>query len=598
MPPSHVRDLSPSPLLALVCLAVVHRLRPTWVALPLREAAAQEHVRPERLSRLTSRALEPFARVLSELTRRGRPPVDRHAERDELAILRALLAIARELLAFVPRRHLHVRALFVGAWLRLRDEHPTLTMKRFCQTLGLADRTLRHWLAHIPRESKSTTAPPPPEPTPRRRPPRRPRFGFDVVLPDTQYAADTTQLQAFGVPLKMLGLQDVGGRDQDLFDAILVDESESAALVASLVEKACVDLPGAQLLTDQGTPYMAERTRDALRVLEVEHAPNKEAEPTGKATVERAFLTVKSIAAPLLALSNELADRLPALREPELAKAATSLLVTALLRAYQAGARAARRAFDARGEVDPDALARAAAQQRMDVRADDRSSRLILARIHDAYALGGAAQTFVNRFRRYSPDVLLEAEKRFASQVHRDDIRDRSSYFAALVRGAHDELRRERLRSRREQDDARHRQQAQRQHDAQLAHWNAHPIEWLRDALDAFAAQWLPERQCLFADGAGIGHAWARQALARLLHLRGPGATPDLVASLLRDWSRHNLDQLGPDGVEAVLAVVRPHLDNLPQPTDELDCALRFVAAMTRNSGPPTRSAPPKALRT
>ena len=46
----------------------------------------------------------------------------------------------------------------------------------------------------------------------RDRGPRRPRFGFDVVLPQTQIGADTTDLNAFGVPLKLVAAQDIGGR--------------------------------------------------------------------------------------------------------------------------------------------------------------------------------------------------------------------------------------------------------------------------------------------------------------------------------------------------------------------------------------------------
>jgi hypothetical protein len=89
-----------------VCLAVVQRLRPAWVATTLREAARDEGVSPERLSRLCSRALEPFEQALARLTRRGRPRADRdHDELGaEVAILRALLGVAGELLAFVLPR--------------------------------------------------------------------------------------------------------------------------------------------------------------------------------------------------------------------------------------------------------------------------------------------------------------------------------------------------------------------------------------------------------------------------------------------------------------------------------------------------------------
>lgn len=602
MSPSHVRASAPSPLLALACLAVVHRLRPAWVAVPLRQAAAQEAVSAERLSRLGSRAIEPFERALSMLTRRGRPSVDRpdRAQAAEVAILRALLDVARELIVFVPRRRACVRALLVGAWLRLSAAHPSLTRTRFCRTLGLSERTMRHWLAQPAVQSTTTDPPPPPDEStdaPRARPPRRPRFGFDVVLPDTQHAADTTNLRAFGVPLKLLAIQDVGGRDQDLFDAVIVDDHESAELVTKLVEAACAELPGAQLLTDQGTPYMAELSAEMLEALEIEHAPNKEADPIGKSTVERAFLSIKSIAASLLAVSNELAGCIPTLKDPVLAKATATVLLTALMRAYQAGARAARRALVARGALDPAALARAAQEQRQQARSDDRSSRLILARIHDAYALPGSMKSFVNHFRRYRPAVLLDAEKRFATQAHRDDIRDRSSYFAAIVRRVDEEHRRDRTRQKLEHDERLRRRRDQLRYDEQAAHWHAHPLDWLRDALDAVAAQWLPQRRALLFGTRGIGHAWAARAISRIIELHAPTAAADLVAALLRDWSGHNLDRLGPDGVLAVLAVIQPYLDAIPTPRDELDCAARFASAILGSTGPPSRPAPPTPLR-
>lgn len=569
-----------------------------WVSLPLRQAAAQQGVSPERLSRLASRAIEPFSAALEALSRRGRPPADRHrsALQVEVAILRALLDAARSLLAFVPRRRADVRALFVGAWLRLQQAHPTLTQARFCQELSLSTRTLRHWLCTDPPAPTTPTPLPAPSP-PRRRPPRRPRFGFDMVLPDTQHAADTTDLRAFGVPLKLMALQDVGGRDQDLFDSVIVDTTESADHVVALVAEACEQLPGAQLLTDQGTPYMAKRTLEQLDALDLEHAPNVEADPRGKATVERAFGTLKSIAAPLLAISDRIATRLPQLASPELAQAAATVLIAALLRAYQAGARAARTAALARGHIDADELAERAHAQREQVRADRRSSRLILARIHEAYDLPGASRPFVDAFRRYAPDVLLDAERRLATQVHRDDIRDRKSYFAAIVRNVADEHRRDRRRQQLDDEREQRRAADQRAYDAQLAHHRACPLDWLRDALDAIALQWVPASRALLAGGVGLGTAWLARATARLVELNGPAAA-DLVHASVRDWSRHHLDHLGAHGVRAVLDVARPYLDHIPTANDEVVCPNDFASAILRSTGPPPRPAPLTSLRT
>jgi len=94
-----------------------------------------------------------------------------------------------------------------------------------------------------------------------------------VTLPETQYAADTTDLCAFGVPLKLVAAQDIGGRDEMLFGAVIVDESESAAHVVQVLAEALAGYSGAQVLTDQGTPYMAEAMKRAMDELTIEHAP-------------------------------------------------------------------------------------------------------------------------------------------------------------------------------------------------------------------------------------------------------------------------------------------------------------------------------------
>ena len=187
-------------------------------------------------------------------------------------------------------------------------------------------------MAHSDRAAPaSPVASPPQKKPPRKRPPRRPRFGFDVVLPDTQIAADTTDLQAFGVPLKLVAAQDVGGRDQDLFDSIIIDNRESADHVVQVITETLGDKEGQQVLTDQGTPYMAETTRAAIEALGAEHAPQKEGDPIGKATIERAFGTVKQIAGPILQLTSQIAEKFPTLNNAALAKAAATLMLTALL---------------------------------------------------------------------------------------------------------------------------------------------------------------------------------------------------------------------------------------------------------------------------
>ena len=602
MPRSHVTPPKPSSLLALVCLAVVCRLQPTWVALSLTDAATAHGIKPQRLSRITSRALTGFEGVVQTLTKMGRPVDDLHRDKvaAELVLARALLTVATSILASVPLRSDAIRALIVGAWLRLREQHPAFSQKSFCQALAVPTRTLRHWLER--HASARTTAEPlaaePTKPTKPNRPIRRRRFGFDVTLPDTQQAADTTDLKAFDVPLKLIASQDVGGRDQDLFDSVIVDDHESADLVVAALTEALDGREGFQVITDQGTPYLAEITRQAYDDLGAEHAPQREGDPIGKATVERAFGTVKQIAGPILKITSRIAKAVPALGGVELAKATTTLLLTALLRAYQAGARATRRADSAREGLGAETLARMAEKTREQARVHDNSARMLLAHIHDAYEINLPIQKFIRRFRRFPLEVLRQAEQAFGRQAHRDDIRNRTSYFATIVRDCHVQYRRQCARQDADQQtrdkldsDIRRRQQ-------QDEHWHQNPAVWLLQALETIAAQWVPESARLLFGGVGPGRAQLRGALARLLDTRSPLAAVDIATGVFRTFERAQHKHLGDAGLAAIAGVLQAHLETQSPAGNQSEVARQFAAAILGNTGPPTRPAPPSHLRT
>jgi len=331
-------------------------------------------------------------------------------------------------------------------------------------------------------------------------------------LPDTQIGADTTDLAAFGVDLKLVGVQDIGGRNERLFDSVVINTRESAGHVVAALRAVLRDCPGMQAITDQGTPYMANKTRAAIDALDAEHAPQKEGDPTGKSTVEKGFDSLKRIAKPLLALSGSLAESLPSLRSHALAVPFARLVVGTVLRAYQACARAARRVFDASGGASEDTLVRAAARAREAARADDRSARLLLAHVHALYAFHASCTRFVDRFRRYPLDVLRSAEAALRKRllvVGAEDVRSVDRYFAALVRSAFAEHRARRAAH--AADGALHAELRRREHDAcdmPRVH-RADPLRWLRDALDLLAMQWLPRDGVLLFDGDGLGRAWA-----------------------------------------------------------------------------------------
>jgi len=113
------------------------------------------------------------------------------------------------------------------------------------------------------------------------------------VLPGTVKASDTTGITVLGVELELMAEQDVGGRDTNLLEGVLVAPTETSEMVARLMSKCLAGQAGAQMVPDQDTPYMSNNTVETLDALEVEHAPQREGHPTGKATLERALRSIK-----------------------------------------------------------------------------------------------------------------------------------------------------------------------------------------------------------------------------------------------------------------------------------------------------------------
>jgi hypothetical protein len=70
---SHASAPVTTSLLTILCLALVHRDRPDWLAIGVGDAARAAALSPERVSRLASRVARPFADVVDTFTRRGRP---------------------------------------------------------------------------------------------------------------------------------------------------------------------------------------------------------------------------------------------------------------------------------------------------------------------------------------------------------------------------------------------------------------------------------------------------------------------------------------------------------------------------------------------
>jgi len=320
--------------------------------------------------------------------------------------------------------------------------------------------------------------------------------------------------------------------------------------------------------------------------LGAEHAPQKEGDPQGKATIERAFGTVKNIAGPILDLTSKIAQALPALREPNLAKAATTLLLSALLKAYQAGARATRRSVIERGGVSKQEIAELAERSRKKAIAEDRSIRLLLINIHRDYDIKKPLPHFIRQMRRFALPVLKEAEKGFRSQVHRDDIRDRASYFAAIARSCNEEQRRRLEIEQRQKEQDRQQEHNRCKVDDTNALWRTNPTVWIWDALKALAQQWSPERKGLLLGGAGLGRGWLSSALDRLFELNGPAAE-DIALGVFRNFEMADPEHIGSEGMRKIKPILLIALGKKENP--ETDCKLTFASTILRNTGPPLR---------
>jgi hypothetical protein len=587
----------PSPLLVLVCASVVAEHDPSWLTRPVAAQAAALGVRAERVSRLKAQLRRPFAEALAVATRRGRPAKapPATAETPRASRAAALLLVATALLAKsrVPVRRREVQDELVCAFDRVHADYG-VTPAEFCAALSLAERTFRSWRARPPAPAVPPPLPPPPARPKNDR--RTGRFDLDVTAPGTQLGGDTTDLRVLGVDLKLVGNQDLGAREQRLFEAFALDERENSDLVVRVLTDALAGRDGLQFITDQGTPYLSEAAKLAYEALGVDHVPQKEGTPTEKATVERAWDTVQRALAPLLDLSNRVAEALPVLRRADLARAVGTLLVAVFLRVYAAGRR--HLAHPLAGE-DPALLQTIIEEQRDHARAEDRSRRLFLEAVHAEYAMPGSSEAFVRAFKRYPLDDLKDAERRFRPNACRCRVRLCDRYFAAVVRDAHERGTQRRAAAWRRSKDQAQARRADRAAVHRAADLNAHPEHRLHEGLDLLAETWLPEQRRFRAD-ADLARAWLRRAVADLhrqaLH---PDAAADSVEAHVRAWfaAHPTLDATVCDRVRRVLAqvitevrgkLVRPH-----SPLSVGDILSSSARARPDNPRPP----PPPHLR-
>lgn len=499
----------PSDLLSLVAASIVASHQPSWLARPVKELASEVGVRADRVSRLKGKLLVPFRRLLDRCLRRGRPPKEPPSgDSSRLKVLEELLAVAADILQTlgVARRDLQDR--LVAARDRLAREHG-LSHSSFCRLLGLSGRTVRYWARRgvAPRKkAKGTCRKPPP------RPRGEGRFALEVTLPGLQAMPDTSNWELFGVPLKVVAIQDPGDRHRELWKGFQIDDHEDHELVVQVVKEALEEQPGTQLLTDQGTPYLAEAARDAYDELALEHHPQKEGTPTERATLERSFRTVKDALAPLERLSRRLAEAMPALGSKTLAISVGRLLVAVFLRVYLA----ARQGVEVERPQDLQVLEALAEQQREKACAEDRSAKLALRRIHRAYRLGGSERGFVGAHSRYRVEDILEAERRMGWRACRCHAGHCDRYYAAILRNVAIESQQRRKRERRELLERKELEEKYRRARQLRKELENDPERWVAHALVFLGAQYHARKDELRFQGSGIGRAQLENALEHL----------------------------------------------------------------------------------
>ena len=572
-------------MLALTAALIVSAYDRTWLSAPVGTLAGPEGPGLQRLSRLKRRVLEGMEALVAQATRRGRPPSS-PTEGERVEVLQALLVVAASLIQEVPLHRRDLQDRLVQAFVRLKQSH-AVKVRTFCQLLGIKERTFRSWRARPPAPLRDET--PPPTPAKKKKRKGWPTGLFDLIhrIPGIQVMGDTTDLKVLGVPLKLIGLQDPGRRLSRLFEGFGIYSRERSREVVDLVTRVLSDQPGTQFITDQGTPYLAELARETYESLELVHAPQKEGTPTAKATLERAFGVVKESLRPLLALTNRLADQCPALKDADLAQSLGQLLVAVLLRVYILAARDASHPL-------ADAPAReieiVAHQQRESARQEERSKRLCLEEIHDAYAMEGSRERFVRTHRNHALEDIQEAERALRTRACRCRTRVCDRYFAGILRNVAERERARRARSRREElEKSREKKQEQEQREHRQTLYE-NPDRLFIRGLDLLSHQWMPGLNQLLAGGAGPGRVMVRDAVA-LLAEKNPWTFHDDVQALCRSWGETHPDMV-PTGFSVienlVYSIIKEHLRKIGSTTDCINDIVRGASSRNQHSPPGT----------
>ena len=560
-------------MIALTCALIVSSYNRRWLSVPVSELLRAEDPSSERLSRLKARLLGPMEVLVEGAVRRGRPPAE-PTSTEKVEVLEALLRVTASLIQHVPLYQRNFQERLISAFCRLAKSH-SITVRSFCRMLGLKERTFRSWRSRPPAPVKEEQMP---TVAGKKKRSRGGTGRFDIfrLLPGIQIMADTTDIKVLGVPLKLIALQDPGNRKSKIFEGLGVHARERAREVVEVITKTLSKVPGTQLITDQGKPYLAELARESYENLELDHAPQRESTPTDRATLERAFGTLKDTLSPLTELTNRLADHLPLLADIQLARRVGELLVTVFLRTYLIAARDARHPLE---NTDAHQLTLIAEAQRESARKEEYSRRLLLSQIYDEYAMEGSREKFIKAHRYHALEDIQETERIIRTKACRCRTRACDRYFAGVLRNVAEAGRTRRRRVRNEKLQ-RARMKTQREEEKNKREFLfTHPELSFTRGLDLLSCQWSVHQGKLIADGAGLGRVRIREAV-ELLARQNPWTFQDDIHSLWRSWreNHRNFDGQGMKSIEKLVGeTVREQrkTDHVPSMNDGMSAIIK-----------------------
>ena len=483
-------------ILALVAALIVASFDRRWLAKPVTELIPPgSGLRLDTLSRIKARVMGAFLAAIELAMTPGRRPATPAPEvgsaiDDECARIKDVFAQK------LKGKKRQAQDYVVGAFERLVAKTP-VSQKLLCKKLGVPERSFRYWKKRLLEPTQPSV---PPETKPEPIPRGKGRFNLSQTLPGIQRMADTTELTVGSTKLEIVAVQDPGNRHREIWSSYHVDVTENAQIVSDQLAQAP---DGTQSITDNGTPYVAEHTRDTLDDKGCEPAPCTEYSPTEKATIERSNRTVKEAIAPLVEFFETLTKAHPALDCPALAAVFVQLVLDLFHHAYNLGHRDVPHPLQGR---DPDVLDCIAEDQLEKARDGQRSRLATLRRIHDAYGLTIGIRAFVNAHRNRALADIRDAEQRLADAILSGTIiHNMHAYFAAiLLRIATPRIaqrRRERFRRKK----LALVREAEREQETWRDHLDSHSVEQLHLGLDLLAHQWRDDHflfgeQIIFID--------------------------------------------------------------------------------------------------